>query len=199
MAMLSPGLFFGSGCSQGQEATNSVEENTENKTSTTNKTELQNAGLSSDMSIVGPATEESAAVISVTLTNVSSEQQTYTLGGGRPISDFVGEPQNGRGKIVLVPETLEGVSIRDRNDDGNLELIPKSNPGDCWTIIDEMVIEDALKDVTLKPGAAISEHYRVLSDEGCASSGAYRFENELFHGEKEISWPLYVKYPMDGG
>lgn len=203
-------LFFGSGCLEGQEDNNPKGKYTESetartdttelqKTSRTDSTELQEVGLSSEVSLVESATADSPAGISVSLTNESTEQQTYMLGGGRPISDFVGERKDGQGKIVLVPETLDDVSIQDQNDDGDLELIPESKQGDCWKTIDKLIIQDVLREVTLKPKETISERYRILSNEGCPSSGVYRFENELFHEEKEVSWTLYIDYPINRG
>jgi len=189
----------GSGCLGEYKFSDGSQETTPSSTTRskdTNKTGLQAAGLSCETKIVQTATDESPAIISIALTNETESKQRYSFGGGRLVSDFIGVRQNSDDKILLIPENMDGISIVDRNDDGELEVIPNSREGKCWTAIDRIISEDLLKQVSLKPSESLSEQFRVLSHDGCAPTGTYTFKNELLRDGDEFSWSLQVEYPI---
>lgn len=145
-------------------------------------------------------TSQEPAQLQIRFTNEAKTERQFRFGSSPPLSSYTGEHSNGIDELVLIPENTSNISIKDRNDDTNLKLIPEKPREGCWRVEDQIISQDVLVPRTLKANESLTETYTVLAgadNEPCISAGKYRFAGG-FEGEKQrFNWQLTVFVPAE--
>lgn len=140
-------------------------------------------------------TEQNPARLQIRFTNKGESSRQFRFGSSPPLSEYAGERIDGGGELVLVPDNMRNVSIKDQNDDGELRIIPEKPTDSCWQIEDQIIGQDVLVPRTLNPGESVTETYTVLAgadNTSCIISGDFQFPAGFEAEAEQFSWKLVI-------
>jgi hypothetical protein len=135
--------------------------------------------LTFDVSIEEHFTETHPARIHVTLTNTLETQVILSTGATPPFTSYLSGSKSDENRLVLVPDVSESESPLDWI--GETNPIPTSAENGCWSVTQDVQIEEIGAEIKLERGESSSQRYDMYGyqNDPCPSPGVYPFEDTL--------------------
>jgi hypothetical protein len=158
---------------------NSSDSDPSNESANQTQESISADDMTFDVTVANQFGETHPAQINAILTNTRKTPFILSTGVTPPFTSYLSRSQSDESQLVLVPDVSEDESPLAWQGDGS--PIPTSAENGCWTVTQEVLIEDIGTEIKLDQGESSSQQYDVYGyqNEKCPPSGAYQFEDAL--------------------